>query len=208
MMRHFLMAIFVVLLALPVAGQVNRLFMDDFEIEPDSLKTMSLILASEIPTRGFQFTLILPQGIYLDDCAVTDYSKEYKMGISCNFIDPSHYLLFVFPSIRVCYPPDTVAVALFTFGAASDFKGGDILIDECSCSTIDSESFPAIGDTVHVTVPSSSLIGIPIDQQPVKDQFFNLQGKPIPSAADAPVAIRVMTTPDGRRDSVKVAILH
>ena len=194
--------------ALTMTGQGNRLYMDDFEIEPDSLKTMSLILANEIPTRGFQFTLILPQGIYLDDCEVTDYSKEYKMGMSCNFLDPSHYLLFVFPSIRVCYPPDTVAVALFTFGAESDFKGGDILIEECSCSTIDNESFPAIGDTVHVTVPSSSLIGIPIDQQPVKDQFFNLQGQPIRSAADVPVAIRVTTTPDGHRDSFKIAILH
>lgn len=208
MMRHFLMAIFVVLLALPVAGQVNRLYMDDFEIEPDSLKTMPLMLLNESPTRGFQFTMTLPQGMYLEESKVTNYSLEYKMGISCNILERNQFMLFIFPSIRICYPPDTAAVVLLTFSADSDFKGGDIIIDECWGSTIDSEGFPADGDTVHVTVPASFLIGVPVDQQPAEDQYFNLQGGRIPSAADAPVAIRVTTTPEGRRDSCKVSMCH
>lgn len=208
MMKQCLSIIFAVLLALPVMSQVNRLYIDDFEIEPDSLKTVSLMLANESPTRGFQYTLTLPQGIYLDDAEVTSYSREYRMSISCNVLDEHSFLVFVFPSIRVCYPPDTAAVVNLTFGAASDFKGGIILIDDCAGSTIESQSFPVDGDTVQVTVPESSLIGIPVDKQPVKDQYFNLQGMPIPSADGVPVAIRVQTSADGRRDSMIVSVSH
>ena len=208
MMRHFLMAIFVVLLSLPCLAQSNQIYMNDFEIVPDSIMDFSLMLANESPTRGLQYTMKLPQGLFLEDMVVTAYSQHYRMTISCNDLGNNSYLVFVFPNIRICYPPDTAAIVTISLRAASDFKGGDVLIVDCAGSTIDSQSFPIVGDTVHVTVPASSLIRIPMDQQPVKDQYFNLLGAPIHSATDVPIAIHVTTSRDGRRDCHKVSMQH
>lgn len=208
MMKQYLVAILAVLAVLPIAGQANRLFMEDFELEPDSMITVPLVLANESPSRGLQFTLTLPQGIYLEEGLVTSYSQQYRMSISTNDLGDNSFLIFVFPSIRVCYPPDTAEIVKFTFSAVSDFRGGQIFITECLGSTIENVAFPMDGDTVSVTVSPGSLIGIPVDQQPVEDQYFNLLGVPISSAAEWPVAIQVTTTPDGRRDSRKVSVRH
>ena len=64
------------------------------------------------------------------------------------------------------------------------------------------------GDTTTVTVPQASLIGIPVDGQPVKDQYFNLMGQPITSPDVVPVAIQVTTLADGGHTSRKVAAGH
>lgn len=202
------MAVLAVLVAIPVSGQANSLYMDDFELEPDSIITVPLVLANESPSRGLQFTLTLPQDIYLEESVVTSYSQGYRMSISNNVLGDNSFLIFVYPSIRICYPPDTAEIVKFTFSAAPSFKGGQIFITECVGSTIENQSFPMEGDTVNVAVSPASLIGVPVNQQPVEDQYFNLLGLPISSADEVPVAIRVTTTADGRRDSRKVSICH
>ena len=73
-------------------------------------------------------------------------------------------------------------------------------------STIDNVAFPIDGDTALVTVPTSSLLNIPYDQPPVREQYFNLMGNPIQSPDTVPVAIEVITRPDGSCTSRKIAV--
>jgi hypothetical protein len=98
-----------------------------------------------------------------------------------------------------------MAVLMIEFKAKSDFAGGEIVLWKCRGSTMENTTIIIGNDTTMVTLPSSSLIGIPIDKCPDGDQYFNLLGQPIPSADSVPVAVRVTTRPDGTIDSRKVA---
>ena len=51
-------------------------------------------------------------------------------------------------------------------------KGGDIILSGAKGSTIDNKSIPIEGDTIKVTVPASSLIGIPMDKTQNDGKFY------------------------------------
>ena len=53
-MKQMMITLLAMVLALPCVAQVNRLYMNDFDIEPDSTVTVSLYLTNEDPTRGLQ----------------------------------------------------------------------------------------------------------------------------------------------------------
>lgn len=178
-MKQIMITLLAMVMALPCVAQVNRLYMNDFEIEPDSTVTVLLYLTNEVPSRGLQFNLTLPEGLTREDYEVTAYSKECNMTMVCEKTGANNYMAFVYPPTRICYPVDSDReVATFTFKAASGFKGGELVIDGCKGSTMDSKTFSIEGDTVVVTVPARSLVGIPVDQQSTDSPFFNLQEKP------------------------------
>lgn len=208
-MRNFVTTILAVCVALCAMAGTNRIYIEDFEIDPDSTVTVPVMLANEDPTRGVQFNMTLPPGLILKSSKVTDYSSEYTMSLTCRYSEADgHYLLFLYPMGPICYDPDTAAVLTVTFAAQPDFKGGTISLWKCRGSTIDNHSF-VIGDaTTIVTVPEASIIGIPIDNEPVRDEFFNLMGQPVSSPDSIPVAIQVTTTASGERTSRKVAFCH
>ena len=62
-MRYHLLMLAALMLAMTGMAQNNRVYIEDFEIEPGSLITVPVLLANESPTRGFQFNLSLPQGL-------------------------------------------------------------------------------------------------------------------------------------------------
>jgi hypothetical protein len=92
--------------------------------------------------------------------------------------------------------------------AAPDFKGGLLPVWKCRGATIDNRGIVYQNDTAIVTVPTASLIGVPMDQKSDDDKFFNLMGQPIDSPECAPVAIQVITAPNGQRSSRKVTVVH
>ena len=198
-----------VLATLTAAAQGNRIYIEDFEIDRDSTKTVQVMLANVDPTRGIQFNLTLPAGLMFEDYEETAYSRRYTMSLTSRFVpEYNGYLIFLYPSKAICFPPDTTAVINLTFSASSDFSGGDLMIWQCRGSTIDNETIYMDGDTTQVSVPSSTLIGIPVDQRPTEEQYFNLMGQPIASPEMAPIAIQVTTRSDGMRTSRKVISAH
>jgi hypothetical protein len=208
-MKHYMLTLMAVLASLTVTAQSNRIYIEDFEIDCDSAKMVQVMLANVDPTRGIQFNLRLPAGLSIEDYDETAYSRRYSMSLTSSFVpDYDGYLMFLYPSQAICFPPDTMAVIKLTLAASHDFRGGDLLIWQCRGSTIDNETIYMDGDTTHVTVPTSTLIGIPIDQKPTEEQYFNLMGLPIASPDMAPVAIQVTTRGDGVRTSRKVASVH
>ena len=208
MMRRSLLLFAAVLVAMIASAQKGRIYIEDFEIVPDSTLTVPVILANTDSTRGVQFFMTLPDGLSLDECVASSYSRSYEMSVTTRWADEGYHLIMLFPSARICFPPDTAEIILMTFAAQSDFKGGDIILWDCKGSTINNRVFPLDGDTVGVSVPASSLIGIPVDQQPVKDQFFNLQGMPVNSSDSSFVTIKVSTWPDGSQTAQKMSCVH
>ena len=200
-----MMVMVAVLLALAaVAQQRNRIYIENFEIYPDSSLTVPVMLANMDSTRGIQFNITLPFGLRISECELTPYAKEYDMHIFENN-NAGVLTIGMYPFSRVCFPPDTVAVMTINFDAKTDFKGGEIFLWKCRGSTMENTTIFIGDDTTTVTVPSSSLIGIPVDQKTDDELYFNLLGQPIPSADSVPVAVQVTTRPDGTINSRKVA---
>lgn len=209
--RHNLLLMLCALLAInAVAQQGNRIYIEDFEIEPGKTVSVPLMLSNQDPTRGMQFNISLPNGLRMIDQELTAYSEEYNMNMSCNYRKAdSCYLVFIYPSSAICYPADTtVALMTFKLGAKQDFRGGDIVLWKCIGSTIDNTTFVIQGDTVKVTVPEASVIEVPQNQTPAGEQYFNLNGQPISSPDSVPVAIQVNTLASGQRVSRKVSVAH
>lgn len=200
-----MMVMVAVLLALAaVTQQRNRIYIENFEIYPDSSLTVPVMLANMDSTRGIQFNITLPFGLRISECELTPYAKEYDMHIFENN-NAGVLTIGMYPFSRVCFPPDTVAVMTINFDAKTDFKGGEIFLWKCRGSTMENTTIFIGDDTTTVTVPSSSLIGIPVDQKTDDEMYFNLLGQPIPSADSVPVAVQVTTRPDGTINSRKVA---
>lgn len=171
-MKHILLTLLAVMATLTVAAQSNRFYIEDFELDRDSVISVPVMLANETAMRGFQFDMSLPEGMALDDSDLTKYSKGFDMHLVCRALPAGGYIVFVFPRSATCYPPATAAVVTLTFSASSDFMGGDVIISECKGSTMDNKSFTLDGDTTRVTVPASSLIGIPMDQTQDNGIFY------------------------------------
>lgn len=202
-MRRFMMIILAAVFTLAAVAQRNRIYIEDFEIYPDSTITVPVMLANMDSTRGIQFNITLPSGLKILECNLTPYADEYDMFLFQNST-VSGTTIGMYPLSRVCFPPDTMAVLMIEFKAKSDFAGGEIVLWKCRGSTMENTTIIIGNDTTMVTLPSSSLIGIPIDKCPDGDQYFNLLGQPIPSADSVPVAVCVTTRPDGTIDSRKV----
>ena len=204
------MTLMAVLVAVSAMAQSrNRIYIEDFEIDLDSTLVVPVMLANQDESRGLQFNITLPDGLRMIDRETTDYAQRYNMSLSCNYSqNTGSYLVIMYPTPPTCFPPDTMAVMTITFKALPNFKGGLMPVWKCRGSTMDNETIFMDNDTTKVTVPSSSLIGVPTDTKPVWDQYFNMMGMPIDSPDSVPVAIHVTTAADGRCVSRKVAVSH
>lgn len=171
-MKHILLTLLAVMATLTVAAQSNRFYIEDFELDRDSVISVPVMLANETAMRGFQFDISLPEGMELDESSLTKYSKGFDMHLVCRSLPAGGYIVFVFPKSATCYSPATAAVLTLTFSAGPDFKGGDVILRECKGSTMENKSFTINGGTTHVTVPATSLIGIPMDQTQDQNKYF------------------------------------
>jgi len=204
MMKHLMTIIVALLTAASVNAQVNRLYIDDFEIYPDSTCIVDLILANESPTRGLQVNLTVPPGLRLLSSNLTEYTEELGMNLFGGNVNDSTKLIGMFPPSIMCLPADTIAIVTLKFYAYPEFTGGTVKLWKGMGSTIDNDPFTIDGDTTLVTVPQAYVPGVPMDQTPAKEQFFNLQGQSIDTPEAAPVAIQVTTHPNGPFTSRKV----
>lgn len=201
----FILAMLATLMSLSATGQTNVIYIDDFEINPDSTVTVPLMLANQDTTRGVQFNLTLPETMDLDLVELTEYSKRKGFTSSFSYSDGT-YTVMIYQIGEAVFPPDTTAIALLTFYAYNDFNGGEVVVWKCRGSTTDNNSIIMDGDTAQVTVPTSSLVDIEAGSAPVSEQYFNLMGQPISSPDSVPVAVQVTTTANGQRTSRKVSV--
>lgn len=171
-MKHFLTMTLVALATLVAQAQGNRLLMEDFVIEPDSCIVVPVTYANADSTRGLQFNLTPPQGLTIDNVKASRYSK--KKGWSVSYYEQDGTTAVVIYKLgKVTFPPDSMPVAVVEFVADSGFKGGELEIWKCRGAAMDNASIIIDGTTVRVTVPAAG----PAEQQPAREQYFNLTGE-------------------------------
>ena len=168
------MALLAVVMVMNVAAQVNSIYIEDFEIMPDSSVTVPVILANEEPTRGIQFNLTLPKNLTLLSYALPRViADQYNMHIFGTAKEWG-WTLGMYPSTKVCFSPDTLQVMLLQFKAEPGFKGGEINVWKCRGSSMDNVTIFIGDDTTRVTVPKPSIINLPTDEGEGSDMFFSL----------------------------------
>lgn len=206
-MKQTFAAILALMMALTALAQRNVVYIEDFEISPDSTLTLPVMMTNTDPTRGIQFNMTLPLGLNLIDHVLTDYSKNKYRMVMFSSMRNGVWTLGMYPQASICFPPATAAIMMVTFKADPGFSGGELIMWRQLGSTIDSQSLVFSDDTTMVTVPAASIMDVPEDGQPVEEQYFNLSGQPILSPDSVPVAIQVSTEANGRRSSRKVAVM-
>lgn len=208
-MRHCLFFLLAVLMVVGAAAQNNQIYIEDFEIYPDSTSLVPVMLANTDSTRGVQFYMTMPEGLDVAAFVLNDYANAYDMLLETKFsTNLGCYVVFEYPASRICFPPDTTAVLMIEFCASSDFGGGELTLWQCRGATIDNRSISMTGCTTNVTVPESSIIGIPMDNAPESNQYFNLLGQPVIQPDTVPVVIEVTTHGDGHQSSRKMSFGH
>lgn len=207
-MRQMMLVVLAMAVAMSAVSQRNVMYIDDFEIYPDSTVVVPLMLANSDSTRGVELKMTLPDGLTLTAKQLTDYAEEEYGMVFFGGLSNGVWSLGMYPPGRVSFPPADTAIMTLQFTAAPDFKGGEIILWKQHGSTMSSKTIYFDSDTALVTVPTSSLIGIPMDSRQDSELFFNLMGQPIASPDSVPVAIQVVTDQAGRRSSHKVSVKH
>ena len=172
-MRYRLTTLLAIIVALQALAQSNCIYIEDFEVCPDSVVTVPVMLANADETRGFQFNITMPQGLKVVGHRLAEYAIDYGMNLTFSKSENDDcYTAVVVPHDRTCFPPDTTAVMTLRLKASHDFKGGEISLWKERGSTVENKTIFMSDSTTIVTVPESVLVGIPIDMQQSEDLPF------------------------------------
>ena len=177
MMKCYIMLLLALLVSLGAAGQRNHVYIEDFEVSPDSTVTVPVILVNQDSTYGFQFNLKCPPGLKVKTIKKTAYTDGLDMNLTSSKNDDSRVVLLYSMEMKA-FPPDSVEVLNVTFRAESGFRGGDILIWRCFGSKCDTQALTLDGGTTHVARPAGALFGLPEDASPAGNGYFDTQGQP------------------------------
>lgn len=150
-MKHCWMIIVALFVSLDAVAQSNRIYVEPFEICPDSTLAVPVILANETPTRGLQFNMTLPEGLAMDECEITRYCEKYSMSLFTKK-NGDVWTIGMYPMGSICLPADTKAILMLQMMASPTFMGGEIVVWKCRGSTIDNKTIYMDGDTTAVTV--------------------------------------------------------
>ena len=172
-MKHYIMLLLALLVALNAMGQRNKVFIADFEVSPDSTVTVPVILANQDTTYGVQFNVYPPDGLKVKSVKTTPYSDKLGMDATSSKREGARVVLLYSMSMK-SYPPDSAAVAEVTFRATPQFRGGNVVIKRVYGSRSDNSSLTMDGCTTHVTLPDSVLFGLPEEDSKEGSSFFTL----------------------------------
>ena len=150
MKRFHFAAICALLMAFTALAQGNRVIIEDFEIAPDSTLTVPVMLTNAEATQGFQFQMLLPQGLVVEDMELTKYSRRMKMSLAKNEKN-GKWIVAVYSLEQTAFPPDTAKVILMTLTALPEFEGGDITISKSQGSSLEDTSINYDDSSATVT---------------------------------------------------------
>lgn len=135
-----------------MAQRSNSIYIEDFEIAPDSSAIVNVMLANNEITRGFQFKMKLPDGLEVDDIELTKHAKRQQMNIASN-LTKGNWIVAVYPSGLTSLPADTAAVLTIYFTALPQFEGGRITITKSMGSSEENTTIYYDDSSTTVTVP-------------------------------------------------------
>lgn len=136
-MRHLIITLLVTFITVTALAQTGGcIYIEDFEIAPDSTIAVPVMLTNAEATQGLQFNMYLPDGLILEEIELTKYSRRLKMNVVDNRKD-DRWIVAVYSMSQTTFPPDTAAVLTLTLTASPDFQGGDITIKKSQGSSLD-----------------------------------------------------------------------
>ena len=185
-MRRYLI-ILMAALAFNAVAQNNRIYIEDFEIIPDSSVLVPVILANQDTTCGFQFNMTLPDGLEVEKVSMTDRIRDLGMKLEYHERNGSSVVMIYSMQLAYCVP-DTIEVLTIKFKADADFKGGEVLLWKCRGARTDNTGLILSDATTRVSVPERSLVGVPIDKKKEKEQFFDSDMRPEVSSSAGKVS--------------------
>ena len=185
-MRRYLI-ILVAALAFNAVAQNNRIYIEDFEIIPDSSVLVPVILANQDTTCGFQFNMTLPDGLEVEKVSMTDRIRDLEMKLEYHERNGSSVVMIYSMQLAYCVP-DTIEVLTIKFKADADFKGGEVSLWKCRGARTDNTGLILSDATTRVSVPERSLVGVPIDKKKEKEQFFDSDMRPEVSSSAGKVS--------------------
>lgn len=153
-MRHIIITLLASIAAMTALAQSNGcIYIEDFEIAPDSTIAVPVMLTNAESTQGLQFKMILPDGLVLEDIELTKYSRRFKMNVAKNMKNDK-WIVAVYTMEQSAFPPDTAAILSMTLTALHEFEGGNITITKSQGS---SQEFTTINyDDSSTTVTRAS----------------------------------------------------
>ena len=185
-MRRYLI-ILMAALAFNAVAQNNRIYIEDFEIIPDSSVLVPVILANQDTTCGFQFNMTLPDGLEVKKVSMTDRIRDLGMKLEYHERNGSSVVMIYSMQLAYCVP-DTIEVLTIKFKADADFKGGEVSLWKCRGARTDNTGLILSDATTRVSVPERSLVGVPIDKKKEKEQFFDSDMRPEVSSSAGKVS--------------------
>lgn len=185
-MRRYLI-ILMAALAFNAMAQNNRIYIEDFEIIPDSSVLAPVILANQDTTCGFQFNMTLPDGLEVEKVSMTDRIRDLGMKLEYHERNGSSVVMIYSMQLAYCVP-DTIEVLTIKFKADADFKGGEVSLWKCRGARTDNTGLILSDATTRVSVPERSLVGVPIDKKKEKEQFFDSDMRPEVSSSAGKVS--------------------
>lgn len=178
-MKPLLTILLALFMAMTAVAQANRIYIEDFEIYPDSVATVGVLLSSTDETRGMQFNMTLPQGLRVADYELSEMAEDMGMYLTLSGDKQNrNYTVVIIPHSIVCFEPGQFSVMTLTIAASREFKGGEIEFWKVRGSTMENKSIVMDDAMTRVSVPESALIGIPIDMQQAGDQMFQSNDHP------------------------------
>ena len=124
------MTLFASLAAITALAQsAGRIYIEDFEIAPDSTVTVNVMLTNVEATQGVQFRMIMPQGLEVEDMELTKYSRKMKMTLASNQ-KADTWMVAVYSMSLTAFQPDTAALLTLTLTARPGFEGGNITLNK------------------------------------------------------------------------------
>ena len=165
------LSMFVVLMVASVSNVFadNKLYIDNFTVKSGSDVEVALNLDNEDAVCGLQASIVLPEGLTVTGCDVTERTAgntlkgKYPSGSS------TVYNIAMFNLDNASYPGTTGAVVKLSLHATPLFEGGEIEVKNIMLSSPASSQVPCEGATATVTV--NNTIYIEVD---VTSQFANL----------------------------------
>ena len=150
-MRHLIITLLAAFISMAAVAQSSGcIYIEDFEIAPDSTLTVPVMLTNAEATQGFQFQMLLPQGLVVEDMELTKYSRRMKMSLAKNEKN-GKWIVAVYSLEQTSFPPDTAKVILMTLTALPEFEGGDITISKSQGSSLEYTSINYDDSSATVT---------------------------------------------------------
>lgn len=144
----------------------NKLYIEDFTIAPGQTKTLEILLENESPVSSLQFIATLPEGLeYVDNsfAKVTNRITRSSHSVTVQKGENAFRVIVLSTSSKIensSIKGKSGAILTVDVKAATDYKGGVIVIDDIVGSDANNRDENGVPYSKHVDIESTQINAI------------------------------------------------